>query len=310
MTHTETTRHGFLETGAPATPYVALGFAALFWSGNFVAGRALAGEIDPIGLNFWRWAIAIAVLLPISWRALAGAWPAIRAGWRRIAFLGLTGVAGFHTCVYFALEATSALNTLMLLPLAPVAIALASWLVTRERPDAPATIGIAVSLAGALVIVTQGSLDALAALRLDRGALWMIAALAIWAAYSLALRRPVPGVPPLALHTATSIAGLGWLLPAYGAGLLVSAPVALTWSGALAIGYIAVFASAIAFLIWIRAVGQIGPTRAGMFIHLMPVFGAILAVAFLGERIAAFHVAGAALVFAGLVVANRRPASR
>jgi drug/metabolite transporter (DMT)-like permease len=138
----------------------------------------------------------------------------------------------------------------------------------------------------------------------------MVAALAIWAAYSLALRRPVPGVPPLALHTATSIAGLGWLLPAYGAGLLVSAPVALTWSGALAIGYIAVFASAIAFLIWIRAVGQIGPTRAGMFIHLMPVFGAILAVAFLGERIAAFHVAGAALVFAGLVVANRRPASR
>lgn len=310
MIRTETTRHGILETGVAANPYAALAFAALFWSGNFVAGRALAGEIDPIALNFWRWALAIAVLLPVSWRVLAGARHAVRAGWRRIAFLGLTGVAGFHTCVYFALEATTAVNILMLLPLAPVAIALASWLVTREPPDARATIGTAVSLAGALVIVTHGSLDALAALRLDRGALWMLAGLAIWAAYSLALRRPVPGVPPLALHTATSIAGLGWLLPAYGASLLVSPPVALTWSGALAIGYIAVFASAIAFLIWIRAVGQIGPTRAGMFIHLMPVFGAILAAAVLGERIAAFHVAGAALVFAGLVVANRRPASR
>jgi drug/metabolite transporter (DMT)-like permease len=310
MTHTETTRDGILQTGAATNPHVALALAALFWSGNFVAGRALAGEIDPIGLNFWRWAIAIAVLLPVSWRVLAGARHALRAGWRQIAFLGLTGVAGFHTCVYFALEATTALSTLMLLPLAPVAIALASWLVTRERPGARATIAMAVSLAGALVIVTHGSLDALAALRLDRGALWMLAALAIWAAYSLALRRPVPGVPPLALHTATSIAGLGWLLPAYGAGLLVSAPVALTWSGALAMGYIAVFASAIAFLLWIRAVGQIGPTRAGMFIHLMPVFGAILAAAFLGERIAAFHVAGAALVFAGLAIANRRPAGR
>jgi drug/metabolite transporter (DMT)-like permease len=117
-------------------------------------------------------------------------------------------------------------------------------------------------------------------------------------------------VPPLALHTATSIAGLAWLLPAYGAGLIVGTPVALTWSGALAIGYIAAFASAIAFLIWIRGVGQIGPTRASMYIHLMPVFGAVLATAVLGERIATFHVAGAALVFAGLAIANRRPAGR
>jgi drug/metabolite transporter (DMT)-like permease len=86
------------------------------------------------------------------------------------------------------------------------------------------------------------------------------------------------------------------------------APLALTWSGSLAICYIAVFASAIAFLLWIRAVGQIGPTRAGMFIHLMPVFGAILAIAILGEQLAPFHLAGAALVFAGLVIADRRPA--
>ena len=295
---------------AASNPHAALALAALFWSGNFVAGRALAGEIGPVGLNFWRWALAIALLLPISWRVLAGARPAIRAGWRRIAFLGLTGVAGFHTCVYFALASTTAINALMLLPLAPVAIALTSWLATREPPEARATAGMAVSLAGALVIVTHGSLDALADLRLDRGALWMLAGLAIWAAYSLALRRPVPGVPPLALHTATSIAGLGWLLPVYGAGLLASAPVALTWSGAFALGYIAVFASAIAFLLWIRAVGQIGPTRAGMFIHLMPVFGTVLAAVVLDERIAPFHVAGAALVFAGLVIANRRRAGR
>jgi drug/metabolite transporter (DMT)-like permease len=310
MTHTETTRRGIPQTAAASSPHVALALAALFWSGNFVAGRALAGEIDPIALNFWRWALAIAVLLPISWRVLADARPAIRAGWRRIAFLGLTGVAGFHSCVYFALEATTAVNALMLLPLAPVAIALAGWVVMREPPDARAIAGMLVSLAGALVIVTHGSLDALAALRLDRGALWMLAGLAIWAAYSLALKRPVPGVPPLALHTATSIAGLAWLLPAYGAGLIVGTPVALTWSGALAIGYIAAFASAIAFLIWIRGVGQIGPTRASMYIHLMPVFGAVLATAVLGERIATFHVAGAALVFAGLAIANRRPAGR
>ncbi len=306
----QTIRHALLQGSATANPYAALALAALFWSGNFVAGRALAGQIDPISLNFWRWALAAAVLLPVSWGVLAGTRQALRAGWRRIAFLGLTGVAGFHSCVYFALEATTAVNALMLLPLAPVAIAVASWVATREPPGAWAAAGMVASLGGALVIVTHGSPDALAALRLDRGALWMLGGLAIWAAYSLALKRPVPGVPPLALHTATSIAGLGWLLPAYAAGLLAGAPVHLTWSGALAIGYIAVFASAIAFLLWIRAVGEIGPTRAGMFIHLMPVFGAILAAAVLGERIAAFHVVGAALVFAGLAIANRRPVIR
>ena len=310
MAHTTTTSEPITQAGTPSSPYGALALATLFWSGNFVAGRALAGEIDPVALNFWRWALAVAVLLPVSWGVLAAARPALRAGWQRIAFLGLTGVAGFHTCVYFALEATTAVNALMLLPLAPVAIALTGRLVHREAFDARAAAGMAASLVGALVIVSHGSLDALTALRLDRGALWMLAGLGVWAVYSLALKRPVPGVPPLALHTATSIAGLAWLLPVYAAGRFTSAPIALTWSGALAIGYIAVFASAIAFLLWIRAVGQIGPTRAGMFIHLMPVFGAILAAAVLGERIAPFHVAGAALVFAGLAIANRRPAAR
>lgn len=312
MTHTTT------PTTCPAIPHTrlapdacaALTLAVLFWSGNIIAGRALAGEIDPVALNFWRWALAIAVLLPLSWRILVPARHALRAGWRRIAFLGLTGVAGYHTCAYFALEATAAVNVLILVPLTPVAIALGSWVVTREPPGPCATAGMAVSLAGALILVTHGSFDALAALRLDRGALWMLAGLAIWAAYSVALRRPVEGVPPLALHAATSIAGLAWLAPAYGASLLAGVRPALSWSGTLAIGYIAVFASAIAFLFWIRAVGQIGPTRAGMFIHLMPVFGAILATAILGERLAPFHLAGAALVFAGLVIANRRPAAR
>ena len=250
----QTIRHALLQGSAGANPYAALALAALFWSGNFVAGRALAGQIDPISLNFWRWALAAAVLLPVSWGVLAGSRQALRAGWRRIAFLGLTGVAGFHSCVYFALEATTAVNALMLLPLAPVAIALASWVATREPPGAWAAAGMVASLGGALVIVTHGSPDALAALRLDRGALWML--------------------------------------------------------GGLAIGYIAVFASAIAFLLWIRAVGEIGPTRAGMFIHLMPVFGAILAAAVLGERIAAFHVVGAAHDFAALAIANRRPVIR
>jgi drug/metabolite transporter (DMT)-like permease len=291
---------------ALSRPDAALALAALFWSGNFVAGRALADQIDPVSLNFWRWALALAVLLPVSWRALAASGAALRTSWRRIALLGLTGVAGFHTCVYFALTSTTATSALLLVSLAPVAIVIATWIAYREAPRTGEVVGILVSLAGAGVLVTKGSLDALLGLRLDLGVLWMLAGLAIWAAYSVLLKVRIAGVQPLALHTATVIAGLAWMLPAYGIQVAAGATAALTWTGALGIAYIAVFASAIAFFFWIRGIEQLGPNRAGMFIHLMPVFGAILAALFLGERIAMFHVAGAALVFAGLALGNRR----
>jgi len=292
--------------GIAVHPYAALALATFFWSGNFIAGRALAGEIGPISLNFWRWAVALAVLLPASWRGLVDHRVAIAASWRHIAALGLTGVALFHTCVYFALAATPAVNALLLLSLTPVFIVLAAWLVHGERPSRREGTGIAISLAGAVVLVTHGDLAAVQALQADRGALWMVAALVAFAAYSILLRHRSPELPPLALHAASSIAGLAWMAPAYAIGLAAGETSALSWAGFLGIGYIALFASAVAFFLWIRAVAQIGPSRAGTFIHLMPVFGAALAAALLGERIAAFHVAGAALVFAGLFVSHRR----
>lgn len=290
---------------AASNPYAALIFATLFWSGNFIAGRALADAIDPISLNFWRWLLALIPLVPLSWRPLVQHGPAIRAHWRRIALLGLTGVALFHTLVYLALAKTLAVNALLILSLTPIMIAIAAWLFQGERPSGRGSVGIAVSLAGAMVLVAHGEIAALRRFEIDAGALWMLAALAVFAAYSLLLRGGAPGVPPLALHTASSIAGVLWMAPAYAVQLAYGDPLALTWTGMLAIGYIALFASAIAFLLWIRSVGEIGPTRAGTFIHLMPVFGVVLAALLLGERIAPFHVAGATLVFGGLAIANR-----
>lgn len=292
-------------TAVASNPYAALAFATLFWSGNFIAGRALADEIGPVSLNFWRWTLALAVLLPVSWRSLVGCRDALLMNWGRIAALGLTGVAGFHICVYFALAATTAVNALLLLSLTPVFIVLAAWLVHREPPSRREAAGIALSLAGAAVLVTHGNIGVLQAMQIDPGALWMLAALAVFAAYSLLFKHRAPGVPPLALHTASTIAGLVWMAPVYALALAAGETTALTRTGALGIGYMAVFASAVAFFLWIRAVEQIGASRAGTFIHLMPVFGSILAAVLLGERIALFHVAGAALVFAGLVVANR-----
>jgi drug/metabolite transporter (DMT)-like permease len=167
-------------------------------------------------------------------------------------------------------------------------------------------LGLATSLGGAAVLILHGDLSALAELRFNGGDLLMLAAVALWAVYSVLLRSRPAELPPLALHTTSVAAGTLWMLPAFGwqaahgSGLPSGA---VAW---LAIGFVAIFSSAFAHALWVRGVASIGPSRAGVFIHLMPVFGAVLAITFLGEQLAAFHTVGAALVLCGVVLTSRK----
>jgi drug/metabolite transporter (DMT)-like permease len=286
--------------------YAALALTALLWSSNFVIGRAVRGDMTPVTLNLLRWAIALAVLLPFTARDLRAQRATLLRHWKLLALLGLTGIAAFQTLCYLALTTTTALNTILLLSLAPLAIVLVSWFAHRERVTRRQGAGLAISLAGAAVLVTHGDPATLAALRVAAGDLWMLVAVALWAIYSVLVRRRPPEVPPLALHTCSVATGTLWMLPAF--AWQVADGVALpTGAGAwAAVAFIAVFSSAIAHALWVWGVATIGPNRAGVFIHLMPLFGAVLAVAFLGEVVAPFHVAGAALVLSGVFLAGRQ----
>ena len=285
-----------------ASPLLGLSLAALLWSGNFVVGRALRLAMSPLSINFYRWTIALAILLPLTLGPLKRHRGLIVRHWKLIALLGLTGIACFQTLVYVALSMTTAVNCLLLLSLAPLAIALASWALLGERMSGAQLAGIAVSFAGAVVLVAHGSASALAALSFGAGDLWMLVAVALWTVYSLLLKRAPPELPQLALLCGSLVVGVALMLPFHlwlPSHERLSSMSWQAWGGLL---YIALFASVPPFLLWNRGVASIGPSKAGTFIYLMPLFGALLAFVFLGEAPQAYQLVGGVAIFAGIAV--------
>ena len=284
----------------------ALAGAALLWSGNFIAGRALRDGIDPATLNLLRWALCLLIFLPWvgpkAWRYRH----VVAREWRLLLALGATGIAAFHTLVYLALTSTTAINALLMLSLAPTTILVGAALTGGSRPSRLQWVGTLVSLVGACILVTRGNPAVLLDLAPARGDLWMIVAVLLWAVYSLLLRRRPADLPQDVALASSIVPAIALLLPAVTL-TAAAAPLALTPHLLGALIYIAVFASLIAFLLWSYGVSTIGPERAGQFVHLMPVFGAVLAVVLLGEVIVLPQVAGALCVFAGIALVQRHP---
>jgi drug/metabolite transporter (DMT)-like permease len=284
----------------------ALTLTALLWSSNFVIGRAVRDDVSPTALNFLRWAIALAILVPFTLRDLRAHRATLMRHWKLIALLGFTGIAAFQTLGYLALTKTTALNTILLLALAPLAIVALSWLALGERVTRVQALGLVTSLVGAAVLILHGDPTTLAELSFNIGDLWMLVAVILWAVYSVLLRGRPAEVPPLALHTTSVAAGTLWMLPAFGWQAMQGSALPSSIAAWVAVGFIAVFSSALAHALWVRGVATIGPNRAGAFIHLVPVFGAVLAITFLGEELAAYHAAGAALALCGIVLTSRK----
>jgi drug/metabolite transporter (DMT)-like permease len=286
--------------------YATLVLTALLWSSNFVIGRAVRDDVSPATLNFLRWAIALLILLSVTMSDLRAHRVALARNWKLIALLGFTGIAAFQTLCYVALTKTTALNTILLLSLAPLAIVALSWLVLGERVTRSQVLGLATSLGGAAVLILHGDPATVVNLRLNEGDLWMLVAVVLWAVYSVLLRRRPAEVPPLTLHTTSVAAGTLWMLPVFGWQAARGAGLPTSFAAWIAIGFIGVFSSALAHALWVRGVASIGPSRAGVFIHLIPLFGALLAITFLGEQFATYHAVGAALVLCGVVLTGRK----
>jgi len=290
----------------PLLPYMLLTCCALFWAGNFIVGRALRGQIPPLALTFWRWAVAMIFLLPFSIGQLSTQRSLVRAHWRLIFALAITGVAGFQACVYLALTTTTAINALLFLSTAPVVIVIISHLMHGDRISRQQAVGIAVSLIGAVVLIAQGDLQHITSLHLNRGDVLMLVAVLLWAIYSILLRRRPRTMSQLTLLGSTVIAGLLIIVPIFVWRMTLGEVGTYSLMNLLGIIYIGLFASVLAFLFWNRGVAEIGPNQAGLFLHLMPVFGAILSTLFLGESLAAYHLIGAALVFTGIALTTLR----
>ncbi|MGH8687975.1 MAG: DMT family transporter [Burkholderiales bacterium] len=282
-----------------------LTLSMLFWAGNWVFGRALRGAIEPVALNFSRWAIAAVVLAPFGIPALRGKAAVVRRHWGILALLALTGVAVFHSLVYLGLRTTTTVNGILLNSSLPMFILACAWILDRERASARQMLGMLVSLAGILVILSRGDPASLLRLDFHPGDFWVLIAMPVWGVYSVLLKRRPPEIGGVAFLFLIALGGVCMLAPAAAIEALYFPPRPLDAAATGAIVYIALFASIFAYICWNRGVAIVGPNVAGFTLHLLPVFGTVLAMIFLGEAFHAFHAVGIATILAGVIVATR-----
>jgi drug/metabolite transporter (DMT)-like permease len=289
-------------------PYLLLCITALCWAGNAIVGRLAAGHIPPVTLAFLRWFLAFLLLLPFAWKHLVHDWPSIRSRLPLMVVISVIGIGAFNTLQYWALEYTEALNTLLLQSAGPLLVAVWSLVLLGVRLTLPQAIGVLVSLAGVLVILLHGDVTRLSAISFNKGDLIFTVALIFFALYSvLTLKRPP--MHGLSFAAFTFGGGAVSLIPFLIWELFARPAMALNGPNLLSVLYVAVFPSLVAYMCFNRGVHLIGANRAAPFFHVVPVFGSVMAIVFLGEQPQLFHLVGFALVLAGVFAASRKRAA-
>lgn len=286
-------------------PYLLLAFAPLCWAGNMIVGRAVRGEIPPLSLNWWRWSIASAILLAFTAPALMRQRALLVRHWKLVLVLAAIGIAGFHAAVYIGLTRTTAVNSALIVGLGPVLIVPLAWALLGERITRLQALGVAISSLGAVTIILRGDVAVLLTLNFNRGDLWLLLASLLWAAYSVLLKRKPAELDLMVLLTAVMLLGALMTTPLYLWEMSRGLFVPFNAESAAAIAYVSVFAGVLAYIAWGRSVDMVGANKAGLFLHLLPVYGAGLAALILNERLWAYHLAGFALILVGLALTTR-----
>ncbi len=285
-------------------PYLLLSLTSLFWAGNIVLGRYVAGHVPPMTLSCVRWIGAFLILWPFAREHLRRDWPALRARLPLMVLLSATGFAINNALSYWALQYTQALNALLIQSSGPLFVALWS-LVFGVRLTWAQLAGIAISLTGVLTIILRGDFAALAGIHFNKGDVMFAGALLAFGLYSALMpRRPV--TDQLSLISFTTGCGAALLLPFSVWEISTGFTLQYDLLTIVTLVYVVIFPSTLAFLFFNRGIALIGPNRAAPFFHLVPVFGSVMAILLLGEEPRLFHLAGYALVLAGVVIASRQ----
>jgi drug/metabolite transporter (DMT)-like permease len=285
--------------------YVLLTLTTLMWGGNAIAGRLAVGEVSPMMLTCLRWVIVVVVLLPLVGRQVMAQWPRIRERWLFTILMGAFGFTGFNALFYAAAHYTTAVNLTIFQGSIPVLVLLGTVLLFKARVIPLQIIGMIVTILGVILVSVKADFEILRTLALNIGDVWTLIACVFYAGYTLGLRyRPaIPGLiffASLAAVAFMTSLPLLWIEAAQGS---LQVPTAKGWAILLYVGLLPSLLSQVFFM---RGVELIGPARAGLFVNLVPVFGALLAVVLLGEPFAYYHALGLVLVLGGIWLAERR----
>lgn len=287
-------------------PYLLLVLTTLMWGGNAVAGRLAVGEVSPMVLVALRWAVPVLILGVWLRHELHTHRETLLVRWRSILPMGALGFTAFNALLYLASHHTTAVNVTILQGSIPAFVLVGALLVHGTPIRGRQAAGLAVTLVGALVVACRADLTVLAGLAFNVGDLWMLAACLLYAGYTLGLRDR-PTIPGLVFFAALSLVALATSLPLLAWEAALGATRWPSPAGWLIVLYVGLAPSFVSQVFFIRAVELIGPGRAGLFVNLVPVFGALLAVLLLGEPFGAYHAVSLAMVLGGIWLAERRP---
>lgn len=291
------------------SPRLLLTLVSLFWSGNIVLGRFVAGHIPPATLSWIRWVGAFAIFLPFAWPYVRRDWKIIKGNFGFLTLISSIGISLYTVLAYYSLQYTEAINALLIASTGPLLVAIATYVLYGEKPTPRQVLGVLASLTGVVVVVSRGSLETLLHLQLNPGDVWWFVGQIIYALYTALLRKRPPAIHSFSF----ALVLFGWgglmLTPLLVAEIAAGYYPVWDMPAIASLGYIVLVPSLISYLFYNRGVEMIGPNRASPFYHLIPIFGSALAILFLGERPHPYHAAGYALVLVGIIVAtaNAKP---
>ena len=281
--------------------------ASLFWAGNFVVGKAASIiDIPPISLNFYRWFSAWLVLLPFTYKELLNKRKIIFDNIILFSILGLLAVTVFNSALFYSLRHTQVITGLLMISTVPVMIIFFSYLLKIEKTNLFQIIGVFLSLIGVIFIITKADLDNLINLTFNKGDIFALIAMFAWSLYSSLLKKREYDLSPISTLQVVITFGVIFLIPMYFIDYKLGSIIVFETNFYLVLFYVVLFPGLISFLFWIKGVKLIGANRSGVFLHLMPILGAIMAMIIFNENILFYHFLGAIFIIAGITISNKR----
>ena len=289
--------------------YFILILTTIFWSGNFIVGKAASMfQIPPFSLNFYRWFFAGLILLPFTYKEIINKKKYILENLGFFIILGITSITIFNSIVYFSLYYTQVISGILMISTIPVWIIFISSILNIEKTNIFQIIGVIFSLTGVVFIITKADLEIIKNLDFNKGDLSMVVAMFSWAVYSALLKSKKYEISQFALLEVVIITGLIFLTPIYFIEMYLGNVIVLGIPFVLTLTYVVFFPGLASFIFWIKGISIIGANRAGVFLHLMPIFGAIMAMIIFNEKFMYYHILGAIFIVAGITLSNKKNA--
>ena len=287
--------------------YTLLVCTTLIWSVNFIIGKfAYLFEVPPLTLNFLRWTLVWIILFPFTYKEIFSNIKLIKKHIFYLTILAITSVSAFNSLVYLALNYTQAIDTILMISIIPVFVLFLSSILGVEKYNYFQLLGLIVSFIGVLIIFSNADLGKILNLNFNKGNAWMLLAVFCWALYSSLLKKKKLPFSTLGLVEILASIGLIFLIPQFIGEQMYGKEIKFNKAFFLILSFVTLFASIGAYYSWNKAIELIGPNRASIFLHLMPIFGVILAIVLLKEKFQMYHFIGATFIVIGIYLSNRK----